>query len=84
MYALNLDEDGRVLSATYPEYAPEDAVCVYTLPDGDLFNYRYSDGEFIYDPLPEPDKPEPAPTTEERLAALEEQLAAAKILLGVE
>ena len=30
------------------------------------------------------DTPAPDPTTEERIAALEEQLAAAKILLGLE
>ena len=30
------------------------------------------------------DTPAPEPTTEERIAALEEQLAAAKILLGLE
>ena len=30
------------------------------------------------------DIPAPEPTTEERIAALEEQLAAAKILLGLE
>ena len=30
------------------------------------------------------DTPSPEPTTEERIAALEEQLAAAKILLGLE
>ena len=30
------------------------------------------------------DTPVPEPTTEERIAALEEQLAAAKILLGLE
>ena len=30
------------------------------------------------------DTPVPDPTTEERIAALEEQLAAAKILLGLE
>lgn len=31
-----------------------------------------------------PEAPAPEPTTEERIAALEEQLAAAKILLGLE
>ena len=31
-----------------------------------------------------PDTPAPEPTTDERIAALEEQLAAAKILLGLE
>ena len=36
MYALNLAEDGRILSATYPKYAPADAVIVEALPEGDI------------------------------------------------
>ena len=51
MYALNLSSDGRVLSATYPKYAPENAVIVDKLPDGDIYDYRYIDGEFIYEPV---------------------------------
>lgn len=62
MYALNIDiTDGRILSATYPEYAPDDAVMVDTLPEGDISDYRYVDGAYIYEPLPkpvEPDEPE--------------------------
>lgn len=50
-YALNLAEDGRILSATYPKYAPADAVLVETLPDGDISEYIYRDGEFIHDPV---------------------------------
>ena len=50
-YALNLSNDGRVLSATYPQYAPADAVAVEALPDGDISEYRYSGGEFIHDPV---------------------------------
>ena len=49
-YALNLAADSRVLSATFPEFAPGDAVVVEALPDGDITNYRYVDGEFVYDP----------------------------------
>ena len=51
-FALNLADDGRVLSATYEQYAPEDAVLVDSLPDGDLYEYRYVNGEFVHDPLP--------------------------------
>jgi len=51
MHALSLAEDGRILSATKPEYAPQDVV-VDTLPEGDIFNYKYIDGEYIYDPIP--------------------------------
>lgn len=45
MYALNLGDDGRILSATLPEYAPEGAVTVKALPEGDLSNYRLVGGK---------------------------------------
>lgn len=53
MYALNLSDDGRILSVTYPEYAPEDAVIADTLPDGDISDYLHIDGAFVHDPIPE-------------------------------
>ena len=51
-FALNLAEDGRILSATYDEFAPEEQPRVEELPEGDIFNYLYVDGAYIYDPLP--------------------------------
>ena len=51
-YALNLAEDGRILSATYEKYAPEDAVLVDELPEGNVADYRYVDGAFVHDPIP--------------------------------
>ena len=53
-YALNLAEDGRFLSATEPQYAPADAIVVDSLLEGDCADYRYVNGEWIYDPLPMP------------------------------
>ena len=70
MYALNLANDGRILSATYPKYAPADAVIVENLPEGDISNYLYVDGEYIYDPLPDPARPEEEPTADEVLNAM--------------
>lgn len=52
-YALNLAVDGRVLSVTFPEYAVT-SVAVETLPEGDISDYRFVEGVFDYDPLPEP------------------------------
>ena len=52
-YALNLAEDGRILSVTYEEFAPADAVLVEEFPEN-VTDYRYVEGEFIYDPLPMP------------------------------
>ena len=71
MYALKLAEDLRIEYATYPQYASADAVIVDTLPEGNLPDYRYVDGEYVYDPLPVPEEPEPTPTPEERIAQLE-------------
>ena len=53
-YALNLASDGRVLSVTEEQYAPENAMLVDSFPDGDVAAYRYINGEFIYEPLPLP------------------------------
>lgn len=72
-YALTLAEDGRILSATFEQYASADAVLVDELPEGNIADYRYVDGEYLYDPLPEPEKPE-EPTIE---AATWDELAAA-------
>lgn len=47
-----------------------DMPIVETFPDDDVSNYLYVDGEYIYDPLPEPEPIEPEPTTDEVLNVL--------------
>ena len=74
MYALNLDENGRILSVTFDQYAPPNQPRVNELPDGNVSDYRFENGRYIYDPLPIPPEPTPEPTAEELL----------NILLGVE
>ncbi len=56
-YALNLAEDGRILSATFKEFASKSMPLVDSLPDGDISEYRYIDGNYIHDPLPQPEVP---------------------------
>lgn len=68
-YALNLDENGRILSATYETYAAPSMPLVEALPDGDITDYKYINGEFIYDPLPKPEQLQ-EPTTEDIINAL--------------
>lgn len=76
LYALNLAEDGRILSATEDKYGTEGQPRVATLPSGetpeenDISNYRYVDNAFVYDPLPQPEPPAPAETTDDVLNAL--------------
>ena len=66
-YALNLDADGRILSATYEAYATAGMLVVSTLPDGDITDYKYIDGSYVYDPLPKPEPTAQEPTVEELL-----------------
>lgn len=74
MYALNLGTGGRVLSVTWPKYAPSDAPRVETLPEGNTCDYLYRDGEFIYDPLPEEPEPEdPMDALQKKVISLQEQ-----------
>ena len=71
MYALNLNEDNRILSVTLDKYAPQSQPRVDTLPEGDVSDYLYVDGGgYVYDPLPKPPEPEPQPSTDEILDAL--------------
>lgn len=55
IYALNLDPDtGRCLSVTEDQFGADGQPRVDHFPDGDLYDYLYRDGEFIYSPpLPE-------------------------------
>lgn len=76
IYALNLADDDRILSVTYDKYAPAHQPRVDLLPEGNPYEYRYVNGEYIHDPLPVPEQPELQPTQDERIAALEAQLAA--------
>ncbi|MDD3428434.1 MAG: hypothetical protein PHG02_00325 [Oscillospiraceae bacterium] len=52
-YALNLGTDGRVLSVTYAKYAADSMALAQTLPEGDVGDYRYQNGSYVYDPLPQ-------------------------------
>ena len=54
MIALNLSQDNRILSAckVLPKGNYDNMHIVDTLPEGNLPDYQYIDGEFIYNPLP--------------------------------
>ena len=86
MYALNLSEKNRILSACIvlpSEYDDKDnpvyeivdgkyngMVVVETIPDGNIVDYLYIDGEYIYEPLPKEPEIKPESTTDEVLNVL--------------
>lgn len=61
MIALNLSNDNRILSAwsVLPNGNYDGMPVVEELPEGDISEYRYIDGEYIHDPLPDPEPVEP-------------------------
>ena len=75
MYALSLSGDNRILSAcvVLPYGVYDGMPIVSVLPDGKLNDHLYVNGEYVYDPLPEPEPEEPIPTAEERIAQLEKE-----------
>lgn len=74
-YGLVLDEDDRIIDAPVQRYAPTSSIIVDKLPEGDFHDYLYIDGKYVYDPLPEPEQPEPAPSLESRVATVESDVA---------
>ena len=54
MYALNLNEEKRILSAcvVLPNGNYTDMPIVDTLPEGDITEYLYIDDKYIFSPLP--------------------------------
>lgn len=57
MFALNLDTNKRILSVTEDEYAPESQPRVEELPEGNVYDYKYIDSEYVYDPITLPEIP---------------------------
>lgn len=70
MYALNLDNDGRILSVTYEQFASPGMPIVDSIPDGNVNNWKFVDGQYVYDPLPVPPQPTPEPSANDVLNVL--------------
>ena len=76
MHVLELDENKRIMTSY--EALPkgiergtyEGKTLVNEIPEGDVTDYKYVKGEYVYDPLPEPEPIEPEPTSDEILNAL--------------
>ena len=60
-YGLVLDDNNRIVDAPFQRYAPENAIIVDELPEGDFHDYLYANGEYVYDPLPRPEPVDPEP-----------------------
>lgn len=79
---FEINENGRIMVCADEPMNPR--MVWLDLPAGfapdTMHDWRVVNGALVYDPLPV----EVRPTPEERIAALEEELLAAKILLGLE
>lgn len=62
MYALRLAKDGRILEVMDERYKTEDTPMVEDYPHGEevnLVDYKYQNGEWVYDPIPVETVPTP-------------------------
>ena len=83
-YALNIDsETNAVLSATYEEFAWEGCVIIDHLPDGDITDYDYINGEYVLNEERKAAR-EKAQEEAENAKTTEEVYAEALNMLGVE
>lgn len=79
-YALNIDsETNAILSATFEEYAWDGCVIVDHLPEGDITDYDFIDGEYMLN-----EERKKAREEQEEAKTTEEIYADALNLLGVE
>ena len=71
MFALSLNEDKRILSVCVVlEGGSYDGMpIVDEFPEGNISDYQYIDGEFVHNPLPEPEPVPEEPTQLDRLEA---------------
>ena len=69
-YALTLVDNNRIHSVTFEQYAAPLDPIVDELPEGDVPAYRFENGEYIHDPLPTHEPPEPGVTVDDILNAL--------------
>lgn len=69
-YALNLADDGRILSVTYEQFAAPGQPIVDTLPEGNVNDWKFVGGQYVFDPLPVPPEPTPEPSADDILNAL--------------
>lgn len=61
-YAIQVDSTNRINRWEFTKYVPADQLDQYILvdyiPEGNLPDYLYINGEYVYDPLPKPEQPE--------------------------
>ena len=80
MIALKLYEDNRIHSAsTVPPNGNYDGIpIVDSIPEGNLPDYLYINGEFVYDPIPKEEPTEPdVPVVPEDAVSVWDELDAA-------
>ena len=72
-FVLHLNKNKRIQSATTAQFAsvypPDSIVYVESLPEGDISEYLYIDGEYVHSPRPQPAPVTPVPTQLDRIEA---------------
>lgn len=70
MFELFLDADNRIIGCQNVAIKYSGGPKVNKLPTGNINDWLFVDGEYVYDPLPAPPTPKPEPSADEILNAL--------------
>lgn len=70
MFELFLDATNRVIGCQNTAIKYSGGPTVDALPGGNLADYLFVDGQFVYDPLPQPEPPTPEPSADDVLDVL--------------
>ena len=73
MACIMIDDTNRITAASETHHCGDEEIVV-DIPEEawekGIHNHKYVDGEFVFDPLPEPEQPEAEATTDDVLNAL--------------
>lgn len=73
MAYIIIDDTNRITAASSTHHCGEGEIEV-EIPEevwvNGIHNHKYDNGEFVYEPIPEPEQPEPETTAEDVLNAL--------------
>lgn len=78
MAYIKIDETNRIISASYDFHCGTDEIEVNIPEDislGKIHEYKYENGDFVYDPMPEPEPDLPETSLEEQVAAIKADVA---------
>ena len=87
-YAIQTDSTNRINRWEFTKYVPSEQLDQYILvdyiPEGNLPDYHYINGEYVYDPIPKVEiEPEPTPQDDTDAMMVDHEYRLTLLELGI-